>query len=78
MDAALQALFTAVAIGLGTAACNPLSASPQPAKPSALARSRAARRPAPASGWAGPGRQRRTWPAQLHPGSGPRQRPRRP
>jgi hypothetical protein len=33
------------------------------------------RRPVPTRQWAGPGRGRRAWPEQLHPGSGPRQRP---
>ena len=43
-----------------------------------LARTGAARRPLSSPGWSGPGRGRRRWPAQLHPGSGPRQRPSRP
>lgn len=66
------------ALLIGSLICAVVAAPPRQLTASALSRSRAARRPASATNWAGPGRQRRRWPAQLHPGSGPRQRPRRP
>lgn len=73
------ALVAAVTVSVSTAATARLPAAAVGLLPvSRLARSSPVRRPAPTPRWAGPGRQRRTWPEQLHPGSGPRKRPRRP
>ncbi|WP_437063854.1 hypothetical protein [Streptomyces sp. enrichment culture] len=70
------ALVAAVTAGITATACRSLLAAAHPASAAPLARIGATRRPLPPRGWSGPGRGRRRWPQQLHPGSGPRRRPR--
>lgn len=70
------ALMTVVV--LAATAHSVLLPSAHPSPGTRLSRAGSARRPLPSPGWSGPGRGRRRWPEQLHPGSGPRQRPSRP
>lgn len=70
------ALMTMVV--LAATAHSVLLPAAHPSPGTRLSRAGAARRPLPSPGWSGPGRGRRRWPEQLHPGSGPRQRPSRP